>query len=149
MPSIASWPSLFIVRGASMEPSLYDGDLLLVTASRLAPRRGRMVIIDTPRENGPRWQVKRVVGLPGDSLAFEDGLLFINGIQHPEPYLRRLPAYLGLDRTSFQVGDGRYFVMGDNRAHSEDSRAFGAIGASLIAGVVAARLWPWPPIRLR
>ena len=132
-----------------MEPSLHDGDLLLVTASRRALRRGRVVIIDAPRENGPRWQVKRVVGLPGDSLAFKDGLLFINDAPHPEPYLQGLPAYLGLDSASFDVGDRHYFVMGDNRAHSVDGRSFGPIDASLIAGVVVARLWPWPPIRLR
>ncbi len=132
-----------------MEPSLYDGDLLLVAPPRRALRRGRMVVIDTPCENGLRWQVKRIVGLPGDRLAFEDGLLFINGAPHTEPYLQGLPAYLGLDSASFNIGDRHYFVMGDNRAHSVDSRSFGPIEASLIAGVVAARLWPWPPIRLR
>ncbi len=142
LPSVKSWPSLFVVRGASMEPSLRDGDLLLVRKPRRAPRRGRIVIIEAPRENGPRWQVKRVVGLPGDRLAFEDGLLFINGQHHSEPYLGGLPAYPGLDKANFQVGDGRYFVLGDNRAHSEDSRSFGAIGANRVIGVFAARLWP-------
>ena len=142
LPSIVSWPSLFIVRGASMEPSLYDGDLLLVKKSRGALCRGHIVVIDTPCENGPRWQVKRVVGLPGDSLAFEDGLLFINGAPHSEPYLHGLPAYPGLDRISFDVGEGHYFVLGDNRSHSTDSRAYGAIEASRIAGLVAERLWP-------
>lgn len=132
-----------------MEPSLHDGDLLLVAPPRRALRRGRIVVIETPCENGPRWQVKRVIGLPGDSLVFDDGLLFINGAPHTEPYLQGLPAYLGLDSASFDIGDRHYFVMGDNRAHSVDSRSFGPIGASLIAGVVAARLWPWPPIRLR
>ena len=143
MPSIVSWPSLFIVRGASMEPSLYDGDLLLVRKPRRALRRGSMVIMDTPRENGPRWQVKRVVGLPGDSLVFEDGLLFVNGVPHAEPYLRGLPAYLGLDKLSFDVGKGHYFVLGDNRAHSKDSRSFGAIDAKRIVGIFVARLWPF------
>ena len=142
LPSIASWPPLFIVRGASMEPSLYDGDLLLVRKPRRALRRGHIVVIDTPRENGPRWQVKRIVGLPGDSLAFEDGLLLINGIPRPEPYLRGLPAYLGLDRMSFEVDEGHYFVLGDNRGHSTDSRAYGAVEASHISGLAAGRLWP-------
>ena len=142
MPSIASWPSLFIVRGASMEPSLYDGDLLFVSKPRRAPRRGNIVMIDTSHENGVRWQVKRVVGLPGDGLVFENGLLFINGIPHPEPYLRGLPAYLGLDKISFDVGEGHYFVLGDNRSHSTDSRAYGAIEARRVAGLVAGRLWP-------
>ena len=131
-----------------MEPSLYDGDLLLVAPPRRALRRGRMVILDAPRENAPRWQVKRIVGLPGDSVTFDDGLLFINGALYPEPYLRGLPAYLGLGRMTFDVGGSQYFVLGDNRAHSDDSRAFGPVDASLITGVVAARLWPWPPTRL-
>ncbi len=121
---------------------------MLVSKPRRAPDRGRVVVIRTPTGNRPCWRVKRVVGLPGDILVFEDGLLFINGIRHAEPYLRGLPAYLGLDRMSFQVGDGRYFVLGDNRTYSDDSRAFGPVDASLITGVVAARLWPWPPTRL-
>ncbi len=125
-----------------MEPSIYDGDLLLVSKPRRAPRRGRIVVIDAPGDSGPRWQVKRVVGLPGDRLTFEDGLLFINGNPHAEPYLRGLPAYLGLDKMNFHVGAGRYFVLGDNRAHSEDSRSFGAIGMNRITGILAARLWP-------
>ena len=125
-----------------MEPSLYDGDLILVRKPRSAPRRGRIVVIDAPRENGPRWQVKRVVGLPGDTVTFDDGLLFINGAPRPEPYLGGLPAYLGLDRMNFVVGDDRYFVLGDNRAHSDDSRAFGPIAANRIAGIFVARLWP-------
>ena len=123
-----------------MEPSLHDGDLLLVRRPRAAPLRGSIVIIDTPRDNG--WQVKRVVGLPGERVTFDDGLLFINDVHHTEPYLGGLPAYLGLDRTSFPVGDDRYFVLGDNRAHSSDSRSFGPIAANRIVGIVIARLWP-------
>ena len=125
-----------------MEPSLYDGDLLFVAKPRQAPRRGRIAILRTRSGYGPRWQAKRIVGLPGENLTFEDGLLFINGIRHSEPYLHGLPAYLGLYKTSFEVEEGHYFVLGDNRAHSEDSRAFGAIAASQIEGIVAARLWP-------
>ena len=139
-------PGLFRLRGASMEPSLYDGDLLVVMKPRGAPRRGRIVVIRMPDGAGPLWQVKRVVGLPGENLRFEDGLLFINGTPHREHYLQGLPAYLGLDRASFYIGDDNYFVLGDNRAHSVDSRSFGPIGASLIVGLVAARLWP--PLRL-
>ncbi len=137
---------LFRLRGASMEPSLCDGDLLLVIKRHGVPRRGRIVTIRMPDGAGPSWQVKRVVGLPGDNLRFEDGLLFINGTPHREHYLQGLPAYLGLDRTSFDIGDDSYFVLGDNRAHSVDSRSFGTIDGAQIAGVVAARLWP--PFRL-
>ena len=125
-----------------MEPTLRDGDLLLVRKPRPAPRRGEIAVIDGPRENGPRWQVKRVVGLPGDSLVFADGLLFINDVHHSEPYLGGLPAYLGLDKMFFDVSEEHYFVLGDNRSHSQDSRSFGAIGASRVVGIVAARIWP-------
>lgn len=97
---------------------------------------------EMPGASGPQWSVKRVVGLPGESLTFEDGLLFINGTHHGEPYLRGLPAYLGLGSMSFEVGDRCYFLLGDNRAHSDDSRSFGSIGDACIAGIVACRLWP-------
>ena len=125
-----------------MEPSLCDGDLLLVRRPRAAPRRGSVIVIDAPRDNGPRWQVKRVVGLPGERVTFDDGLLFVNDAPHTEPYLGGLPAYLGLDRTTFDIGDDRYFVLGDNRAHSTDSRSFGPISANRIVGIFVARLWP-------
>ena len=130
-----------------MEPSFYDGDLLLTLEARGSIRRGKIVVIRMPDEAGPAWQVKRVVGLPGECLEFYDGLLFVNGAPHREPYLRGLPAYLGLNRMCFDIHEGHYFVLGDNRAHSVDSRSFGPIDASQVAGVVEARLWP--PLRLR
>ena len=142
---LISRPTLFRVRGASMEPSFYDGDLLLAASPRRAPARGQNVIIRMPESDEPGWRLKRVVGLPGERIVFEDGLLFINGTLHPEPYLRGLPAYLGLERMAFDVGEDRYFVLGDNRAHSVDSRSFGAIGANRITWLVTARLWP--PLR--
>ena len=125
-----------------MEPSLYASDLLLVTNAHSAPRRSRIVVIRTPDRPRTLWQVKRIVGLPGDSLLFEDGMLFINGVPHSEPYLQGLPAYLGLDRMSFEISGNRYFVLGDNRAHSEDSRDYGAITSNRIVGIVRGRLWP-------
>ena len=139
---LTSPPTLFRVRGASMEPSFYDGDLLLVARPRRSPARGRSVIIRMPEPDGPGWRLKRVVGLPGERIVFEDGLLFINGTPHPEPYLGGLPAYPGLDRMAFDVSKDSYFVLGDNRAHSVDSRSFGAIASNRMAGLVAARLWP-------
>lgn len=128
-----------------MEPSLYDGDLLFTYEARGSIRRGKIVVIRMPDGTGPTWQVKRVVGLPGECLQFYDGLLFINGTPHREPYLRGLPAYLGLHRMSFDIREGHYFVLGDNRTRSVDGRSFGPIDASQVAGIVAARLWP--PLR--
>ena len=125
-----------------MEPTLSDGDLLFVLNPRWGARRGQIVVAEMRAASGPRWRVKRIVGLPGESLTFEDGLLFINGTHHAEPYLRGLPAYLGLDSMRFEVGDHHYFLLGDNRAHSDDSRSFGSIEDVSIVGIVACRLWP-------
>ena len=95
-----------------------------------------------PESSGPRWQIKRVVGLPGDCVSLQDGLLFINGARHVEPYLRGLPAALGAFSESWRVGDRQVFVMGDSRAHSTDSRQWGAIPAARVVGTAALRVWP-------
>ena len=139
---VAGRVSLFIVRGASMSPAIRDCDLLLVTRSFSEPRRGRVVLLDMRQEASPRFQVKRIVGLPGERIVFEDGLLHIDGVHHPEPYLGGMPATVGLDRLTCVVGEGEYYVLGDNRAHSTDSRGNGPAPRSEIVGVVRARLWP-------
>ncbi len=125
-----------------MSPTFLDGDLLLVKRGPSAPRRGSVVLLDARREAGPRFQVKRVVGLPGERIVLEDGLLRIDGVHHPEPYLDGMPATVGLDHLTCDVGEGKYYVLGDNRAHSADSRQHGPVLRSEIVGVVRARLWP-------
>ena len=128
-----------------MEPSLYEGDVVLVARPRRSPRRGRVAVIRMPADAGPQWQVKRIVGLPGDRVALEDGMLFINGAHHIEPYLRGLPGHIGMNRLEFFITDGEYFILGDNRSRSIDSRSFGAINGERIAGLVIRRIWP--PVR--
>ena len=143
---------LYVVRGTSMEPSLFDGDVLLVTRLRRHLRRGDVVIVSPPAGTDAEWQVKRVVGLPGDRVSFECGLLYINGTHHREPYLRGLPADLGTISRSWLVGSDEFIVLGDNRAHSTDSRIFGPIPMTCLSGVVVARLWPiggGRPLRIR
>ena len=125
-----------------MSPAFRDGDLLLVAGRPSAPERGSVVLLNARRETGPQFQVKRIAGLPGERIVFEDGLLHVDGVHHPEPYLRGMPAAVGLDRLTCDVGEGEYFVMGDNRAHSTDSRSYGTVNGSEIVGVVRARLWP-------
>ena len=125
-----------------MSPALRDGDLVLVTRGLSEPRRGSVVLLDMRQEAGPRFQVKRLVGLPGERIAFEDGLLHIDGVHHSEPYLGGMPATLGTDRLTRDVGEDEYYVLGDNRAHSTDSRGYGPVLRSEIVGVVRTRLWP-------
>ena len=92
---VAGRVSLFIVRGVSMSPTLRDGDLVLVTRGLSEPRRGRVVLLDMRQATGPQFQVKRLVGLPGERVVFEDGLLHIDGVHHSEPYLGGMPPPLG------------------------------------------------------
>ena len=142
MPYLGLRPMLYVVRGSSMEPSLFDGDVLLVTRPRRSPRRGDVAIVGAPTGMDVGWQVKRVVGLPGDRVSFECGLLYVNGAHHPEPYLEGLPAAVGLASRSWQVGSDECIVLGDNRARSTDGRDFGPIPLTRLVGLALVRLWP-------
>ena len=135
-------PSLYIVRGPSMEPSLYDGDVALAFTPRRSLERAAIAVIRLPGYGSPEYGIKRIVGLPGERVALEDGLLFIDGARHREPYLRGLPASVGVDAASWTLGAEECFALGDNRAHSVDSRRFGPVPTSAIVAIVATRLWP-------
>ncbi len=129
-----------------MEPAILPGQWLLVNLgaySRTGPRRGDLVIAESPEPNSPSRRVlKRVVGLPDESLTIEDGSLYLNGEHHPEPYLAGRPADLGRGNQSWTLGREEYFLMGDNRAHSIDSRRLGPFTRSGIVGKVWLRIWP-------
>lgn len=104
-------------------------------------RRGDVVVVKIPGQP-ERHFVKRVVALPGECLALQDGLLTIDEHHLPEPYLNGLPAYLGTGNHSWQIGEDEYFLMGDNRAHSTDSRVYGPVAQEAIVGRVSRRIWP-------
>ena len=133
-----------------MEPALRDGDLTLVAKRPRRLARGRVAVVRAPSAGagGTMIQAKRVVGLPGERVELRDGSLFIDGAHHPEPYLGGLPANAGLAAAAWTLGADEYFVMGDNRAHSADSRRYGPIRARDVIGAVVARIWP-PRRRLR
>ena len=135
-------PLIYVVRGGSMEPSLVDGDVLLVTRFSRHLRRGDVAIISSTGDMDTGWHVKRVVGLSGDQVSFDGGLLYINGDHHPEPYLGGLPADIGLRSRSWRVGPDECMVLGDNRAHSTDSRDYGPVSLTCLAGIAVVRLWP-------
>lgn len=126
-----------------MSPTLCEGDYLLVRDQKAFDQphlRGAIVVL-TP-ERREQSMLKRVVGLPQERITFTDGSLLVNGQWLTEPYLRGLPPYLGLDESEFALGPDEYFVLGDNRAHSADSREYGAVPYSHIEGRVVCRLWP-------
>ena len=136
-------PIIYCVKGKSMQPALQPGDCLLTRAAHPArpPARGGIVAL-APRARRGERMLKRVIGLPGEHIAFEDGMLFINGARYVEPYLRGLPSNLGLRQSATALAANEFFVMGDNRPHSTDSRRYGAITLREIEGVALWRIWP-------
>ena len=143
------------IRGRSMLPTLLDGQWALVTRFDYLlgrPKRGDIVICFFPGRRMKRFpllrqmMVKRVIGLPGESVAFEEGTVFIDHHPLAEPYLderytRRQPT-----RAPLPLGEHEYFVMGDNRDASHDSRAVGPLDRRMIVGRVRFR-FPCRPDR--
>jgi signal peptidase I len=128
-----------IVQGRSMTPTLAHGDRYLLHRWQLlfrSPERGDLVVVrDATRKD---FVVKRVVGLPGERVHFRDGAVWINGERLAEPYLAagtRTIAVEGVDSLMI-IGRDRYFVMGDNREISEDSRTYGAVTRDQILGFI-------------
>ncbi len=132
----------FLVQGASMEPSFLDGDYLLVDeiAYRLRePQRGEVIIFKNPT-NESDFFIKRIIGLPGEQVIVSNGNVIIDGELLSEDYLP--PGIEVSGEYAFQLKDDEYFVMGDNRPQSYDSRRWGPLDEDLIVGVVRLRLWP-------
>ena len=128
------------VKGDSMRETLHSGDRLisLKLPARLGRlRRGDVVICRYPNER--RYYIKRLIGLPGEKLELHDGELFIDGRQLHEGYVTRIT------RRRFgpiELGAGQYFVLGDNRTNSRDSRSVGPLRARDIRAVAVLRIWP-------
>ena len=129
-----------IVRGNSMEPALRDGDRLVVdrvTYSLADVDRGDVIILRYPRDPQVDF-VKRVVAVPGDRVGLRSGILFINGA--PADDYGCIPDLASMDEVT--VTPGQFFVLGDNRPISCDSREFGLVSQDMIKGRVRARFWP-------
>lgn len=133
--------SILVVRGASMEPNYHDGEVLAV--SKIAyqidnPKRGDVVAMFFPGETDKRF-IKRVIGLPGETVTIASGAVSVNGQAVPEAYLPKdLATVPDLTR---QLTEDEYFVLGDNRSNSSDSRAWGPVPESFIIGKASARLF--------
>lgn len=132
------------VTGQSMEPTTRNGDLLLVTTVPFAPSHGDIVILGLLGDAGRVDDIiKRVIGLPGDTIELRDGAVYVNGEKLAEPYLPGDSfTETGRARTSWRLGPDEYFVLGDNRAHSSDSRYFGPFPASALRARPLYRYWP-------
>lgn len=159
----------YAVDGASMNPNLQDGERLLINRPVYthfdlnavwniipgvdregtavvypfhAPERGDIVVLEPP-VTSDRPYIKRVIGLPGDEIAFRDGYVFINGDQLDEAYLDGSITTCDGDRhCELTVPEGTVYVLGDNRNNSADSRYFGPVSLNAIIGKAWIANWP-------
>ncbi len=133
------------VDGQSMETTLHDGERLIVTVLDMklsGPQRGDVVICHYPSRT--ENFVKRVIGVPGDVIWLKDGVTYVNSEPIPEPHIA------DPDQRSYgpyTLGEGDYFVMGDNRNHSNDSRSVGPLSRDMFIGKVRFVMWPLGGIR--
>ena len=161
----------FKVEGSSMAPTLAGGQYLVVDQasffkfdkerlSRIVPfwkapeaepeyvfdppARGEVIVFNYPL-NPQKDFVKRVVGLPGETVEVRDGTVFVDGEALPEPYLQRKDRS---DVSPLALGEKEYYVIGDNRRNSNDSRSWGAVPEDNIVGRVWLVYWPWDDIHV-
>lgn len=136
----------FIVDGASMDPTFATGQYLIVdelTYHFKAPERGSVLIFKFPQDTS-KYFIKRVIGLPGEKVAISAGAVTIYNPAHPEG-LKLDEPYVKLtkdDTATYTLNPGEYFVMGDNRFGSADSRIWGPVPTKDIVGRPIIRLWP-------
>ena len=142
----------FSVRGPSMEPTFFDGEYLIVDELSYdlpnhAPRRGEVVVFRFPGDQ-TQFYIKRIIGLPGETVEVKNGHVTIKNKDNPEGSVLDESAYLDASvvttgNTVVTLGKDEYFVMGDNRTQSSDSRSFGAVERKLFVGRVGVRAWPF------
>ena len=129
------------VDGESMEPGFEETQRLLVIKAVYwfgDPQRGDVIIFHS-KTNSDENLIKRVIGLPGETVEITDGQVYIDNTPLEEPYIAEPP---DSDYPSTQVPEGYYFVMGDNRNHSNDSRSWGVLPGENIIGKVWLCYWP-------
>ena len=136
------------IKGQSMDPTFPDKEYLLtekVSYYLKDPQRGDVVVFQPPVSDLDEF-IKRVIGLPGERVMLKSGKVYINGSLLEESYLADT-VYTGTEgyiaeNQEFTIPDGQYFVMGDNRPHSSDSRAWGPVAKNKITGRAWIVYWP-------
>ena len=142
----------FLVSGASMEPNFETNDYLIVdelTYKIEAPQRGDVVVLVPPPEPD-KYFIKRIVGLPGERLLVDGNQITIYNKENPDGFLLNEPyVKFGSDKVSDKtLGPDEYFVMGDNRSVSYDSRSWGILPRNKIIGKALVRLYPFQKLSL-
>lgn len=141
------------IKGDSMQPNFPNGEYLVtdkLTYRFRNPIRGEVVVFEAPGTNGEEF-IKRIIGLPGEKVSIRSSKVHINGRPLVESYLsdqlRTSPGAFLKDQQEITVPEGEYFVLGDNRPASSDSRSWGFVSKNKITG----RAWVvyWPPQQTR
>ncbi|WP_100011429.1 signal peptidase I [Lentibacillus sediminis] len=149
----------YVVEGESMEPTLYDGSMLMVNKVVYDVTEVDRFDVIVFRATEEEDYVKRVIGLPGDTMIYENGKLYINGKYMEEDFLDSYAEASGVapETEDFtlsevtgekQVPEGHLFVMGDNREDSRDSREFGFVSVEQLVGKVDVTYWPLSEAKL-
>lgn len=148
-----------VVDGESMMPTLEDRDRMIVNKIGYTiggPERFDIVVFHAPQNKN---YIKRVIGLPGDTLEYHEDQLYINGEKIEEPYLNQYKSEINegtltedftlqdVDPRIKEIPEGYIFVMGDNRRFSQDSRHIGLIKQDEVIGTTSFVFWPIPSIR--
>ncbi len=138
----------FLVSGASMEPTFSSGDYLLIDEISYRfrePERGEVAVFRYPG-NEKVFYIKRIIGLPGERLVFKDGRIVVYNNANPDGLALKetyLPGDIKTSGDGVVLDNDEYFVMGDNRYFSFDSRSWGSLKKAEIIGLARWRLWPF------
>lgn len=139
----------FWIPSSSMAPTFEPGDRVIVLKfwymlPKIEPKRGQIVVFKYPADP-KRDFVKRMIGMPGDTVELKEGRVFINGREIAEPYVVNLDNY---NMEPIEVPADKYFCLGDNRPNSQDSRFWGFVPANFLRGPAVFRYWPLSRIGL-
>lgn len=137
----------FVVHGESMDPTFAQGQYLIVDEASYhlsAPKRGDVAILRYP-QNPSTFFIKRVIGLPGETIKIDGSTITISNDEHPEGFILDEPyiEFQSNNRLEKKIPEGNYFVMGDNRAKSSDSRVWGTVPEKYMVGRALIRLLPF------
>ena len=139
----------FFVNGASMENTFHDGNYILIDEISYRfhdPVRGEIIVFRYPNDQ-TQFFIKRVIGLPEETIEIKNNIVTIFNKEHPGGFVLK-EAYLDANQETrnnikYKLDPNEYFVMGDNRLHSSDSRMWGSVNRALVTGRVFARAWPF------
>lgn len=138
----------FVIPSGSMEPNLQIGDRIMVSKLSYVfsePKRGDVIVFKYPPDPKRNF-VKRAIGIPGETITIRDSQLYVDNIPTPEDYLP--PGLQFADYKPVEVPAGEYFMLGDNRNNSDDSRMWGMVPEKNIIGKAVFIYWPLDRISL-